>query len=139
MTTLTTTKTATTATQTNVETAREALELLATGATAGVDSFDRLFAPNVRHYGPARDFCPADLLMQGQPETFAGFSERSVEIHELSPIGNRVMAQITFSGRHTGEFQHHAGNGAVREAKGLVMFRFSGGRIVEASSVLHWR
>lgn len=133
-----TTMTTANSTQANIEAAREAIELLGTGAIAEDGSLERLFAPNVRHFGPGRDFCPATLLLEGQPEPFAGFSDRQVEVHDLSTIGNRVMARITFTGRHTGQYQDCDASGEIKMAKGLVTLRFGGGRITEASSVLRW-
>lgn len=125
-------------TQANIEAAREAIELLGTGAIAEDGSLERLFAPNVRHFGPGRDFCPATLLLQGQPEPFAGFSEREIEVHDLTTIGSRVMARVTFSGHHTAQYQGCDATGELKVARGLVTLRFGGGRITEASSVLRW-
>lgn len=135
--------TTTTMTQTNVrtelETAREAIELLGSDSDAARDTFARLFAPGVRHYGPGRELCAATALLQGQPDSFAGFTDRAIAIHDLSYSGQKVIARATFTGTHDGEFSGCQGRGERQTADALIVLSFEGGRIAHASSVLHWR
>ena len=135
----------TTATMTRIDvdmelaTAREAIELLASDSNAARETFGRLFAPGVRHYGPGRELCAATALLQGQPDTFAGFSDRTVQIHDLSRSGEKIIGRVTFSGTHSGEFNGSRGVGQRRTADTLIVLSFEDGRISNASSVLNWR
>ncbi len=119
--------------------AREAIELLGGNVVAAPGKFSRLFTPDVRHYGPGRDFCTATALVQDQPETFAGFSDRSIVIHDLTQSGDRVLANVTFSGQHTADFRGCTASGERQTADALVVLRFEDGQIAVASSVLRWR
>jgi predicted ester cyclase len=136
MTTATLTKTTI---DTELATAREAIELLGSDSDAARDSFRRLFAPGVRHYGPGRELCAATALLQGQPDTFAGFSDRTVQIDDLSRSGEKIIGRVTFAGTHCGEFNGSQGAGQRRTADALIVLSFEDGRISNASSVLNWR
>lgn len=101
---------------------------------------DRLFASDLAIFGPARENCGS--LPQARPgyDLFSGFSEAELDVTDMVPSGDRVIAYVNFSGIHTGEFEGHGPTGRRMSADGMVVFRFcADGLIAEQWSVLRWR
>jgi predicted ester cyclase len=63
----------------------------------------------------------------------SGFSERRLAVEDLVAEGDEVVARMTFSGRHTGEFFGVAPTGRRVRFTGIVWFRIAEGKIVK-----HW-
>jgi predicted ester cyclase len=101
--------------------------------TGDLNEADELFAPDfiVRHLD-------APELDRGGWKEFSrpfvsGFSERRLAVEGLVTEGDQVVARMTFSGRHTGEFFGIAPTEREVRFTGIVWFRIAEGKIVE-----HW-
>jgi steroid delta-isomerase-like uncharacterized protein len=101
--------------------------------TGDLNEADELFAPDfiVRHLD-APELDRGGWKQFSQPFV-SGFSERRLTVEDLVTEGNEVVARMTFSGRHTGEFFGVAPAGREVRFTGIVWFRISEGKIVE-----HW-
>jgi len=103
--------------------------------TGNLDDADELFAPNftLRHL----DAPSPELDREGWKELsrpfISGLSERRLEVEDLVAEGDGVVARVTFSSRHTGNFQGIPPTDREVETTGMVWFRITGGKIVE-----HW-
>ena len=101
--------------------------------TGDLDEADELFAPDfiIRHLDAP------ELDREGWKEFsrpfVSGFSERWLTVEDLVTEGHEVVARMTFSGRHTGEFFGVAPTGREVRFTGIVWFRIAKGKIVE-----HW-
>lgn len=62
---------------------------------------------------------------------FEAFSEFTSEVHEMVAEGDRVMARVSYSGVHDGEFLGIEATGTHVEVEEFLSFRFEDGEIAE--------
>jgi predicted ester cyclase len=72
-------------------------------------------------------------LREGMRRAGAGVSDATFEIHDLIAEGDRVVARLTSSARHTGMFMGLEPTGNRYSIDEIHIFRISGGQLVE-----HW-
>src|SRR5829696_3874853 len=72
-------------------------------------------------------------LRAGMKRAGAGVSDPQFEIHDLIAEGDRVVARLTTSARHTGTFMGLEGTGNRYSIDEIHIFRIRDGRLVE-----HW-
>jgi predicted ester cyclase len=117
-------------TQQNSDIVRRYAQMFDTG---NFDEADELFVPDfiVRHLDAPELDCEG--WKEFSRPFVSGFSKRQLVVEDLVTEGNEVVARMTFSGRHTGEFFGVAPTGREVRFTGIVWFRISEGKIIE-----HW-
>ena len=104
-------------------------------STGGSDLLDEVVADDFVDHDP----------MPGQPQGLVGiklavdsfrsaFPDGEMVVDELIAEGDRVVARVTMSGTHRGEYAGLAGTGRAVRAEGVEVFRLADGKLAEGWS-----
>lgn len=97
--------------------------------------WERFIAPDFERHDPGLDFVvrgPAGVARLGEV-LHSAFSDIEMHVAEVIAEGDRVLARLRFTGRHTGEFQGAPATGNTVDVKVMDYFRVAEGRLAE-----HW-
>lgn len=97
--------------------------------------WERLIAPDFVRHDPGLDFevlGPAGVAKLGEV-LHGGFSDIEMHVAEVIAEGDRVLARLRFTGRHTGAFQGTPATGSTVDIAVMDYFRVANGRLAE-----HW-
>lgn len=112
---------------------RDLYHAYSTGDTANLE---QIFGPGYVDRSAAKDE-PNDLeaLRHHIAAFWAAFPDGRIVIRDLLADGDKVVARVTLSGTHQGEFVGIAPSGAPVVADGVETFRFLHGMVVESWSM----
>jgi steroid delta-isomerase-like uncharacterized protein len=104
-------------------------------STGGVDLLDEVVAEGFIDHDPMPDQ-PAGLvgLKQAVGSFRSAFPDGEMVIEDLVAEGNKVVARVSMSGTHRGEYAGLPGTGRLIRSEGVEIFRIDGGKIVEGWS-----
>ncbi|MCJ2099786.1 ester cyclase [Methylobacterium sp. E-046] len=97
--------------------------------------WERFIAPDFVRHDPGLDFevrGPAGVARLGEV-LHGGFSDIEMHVAEVIAEGDRVLAHLRFTGRHTGTFQGTPATGNAVDIAVMDFFRVVDGRLTE-----HW-
>ena len=120
----------------NIALVSRAMELLLVDADP--DEIAELYAPGFRYHEPRHELSGVPGALRICDGYLAGFSDVEVQMDSIEAVGDRVKAQMTLRGRHTGSFEGHQPSGREMVASGFFVHRISDGRIAETWATLRW-
>jgi steroid delta-isomerase-like uncharacterized protein len=104
-------------------------------STGGVDLLDEVVADDFLDHDPMPGQPPGLLgLKQAIGEFRAAFPDGEMVVDDLVAEGDRVVARVTMSGTHRGEYAGMPGTGRAVRAEGIEIFRVGRGKIAEGWS-----
>jgi steroid delta-isomerase-like uncharacterized protein len=104
-------------------------------STGGLDLMEEVVADDFLDHDPMPGQ-PAGLLglKQAVGEFRAAFPDGEMVVDDLVAEGDRVVARVTMSGTHRGEYAGMPGTGRAVRAEGIEIFRVAHGKIAEGWS-----
>jgi steroid delta-isomerase-like uncharacterized protein len=95
---------------------------------------DEVFAPDVVMYHPTSPtpVRGVETIKQGAAGLRAAFPDNIGTIHDVIGEGDRVVVRWTLRGTHKGAFMGVEPTGKAIAVPGISMYRFAGGKVVEA-------
>lgn len=104
-------------------------------STGGVDLLDEVVAEGFIDHDPMPDQ-PAGLvgLKQAVGSFRSAFPDGEMVVEDFVAEGNKVVARVSMSGTHRGEYAGLPGTGRLIRSEGVEIFRIADGKIVEGWS-----
>lgn len=102
------------------------------GWTGSLDLADEIFSPNLVTNGIP---VGTDGPKQNNRNRLEGFPDLRIVIDELLEIDDRVVVRLTWTGTHTGWYSGVPPSGKSVRVRGLAIWRFAEGKVVEIWSV----
>lgn len=104
-------------------------------STGGLDLLDDVVADEFIDHDPIPDQ-PGGLigLKQAVASFRSAFPDGEMIVNDIVAEGNRVVARVSMSGTHRGEYGGVPGTGQVIRSEGIEIFRIAKGKIVEGWS-----
>ena len=97
-----------------------------------VDLMDELFEAKCVYHGPFGETVRGRKAMKQMVAAWlTAFPGAHCTIDDMVSAGDKVIGHFAFTGTHRGEFLGVAPTGKRVKVKGIVMSRFSGGKLVE--------
>lgn len=104
-------------------------------STGGLDLLEEVVADNFVDHDPMPDQPPGLAGLKQAVTAFrSAFPDGEMVIDHLVAEGDRVVAQVSMSGTHWGEYGGLPGTGKVVRSQGVEIFRVAKGKIVEGWS-----
>ncbi len=97
-----------------------------------LDALDEIVASDITDHDPAPGQAPG---LEGVKQYFsslhAAFPDFHMEVEDMIAEGDKVVARISWSGTHQGEFMGIAPTGNRVEVSGIDIVRITDGKVVE--------
>jgi steroid delta-isomerase-like uncharacterized protein len=104
-------------------------------STGGGDLLDEVVADDFLDHDPMPGQPPGLVGLKLAVNSFrTAFPDGEMVVDELVAEGDRVVARVTMSGTHRGEYAGMPGTGRAVRAEGIEIFRLADGKLVEGWS-----
>jgi steroid delta-isomerase-like uncharacterized protein len=104
-------------------------------STGGLDLLDEVVADDFVDNDPMPDQPPGLLGLKQAVGSFrSAFPDGEMAVDDLVAEGDRVVARVSMTGTHRGEYGGMPGTGHVVRSEGIEIFRIAKGKIVEGWS-----
>jgi steroid delta-isomerase-like uncharacterized protein len=104
-------------------------------STGGLDLLDEIVADDFVDHDPMPDQPPGLIGLKHAVGSFrSAFPDGEMVVNNLVAEGDRVVARVSMTGTHRGEYGGMKGTGQVVRSEGIEIFRIARGKIVEGWS-----
>ncbi|MFC2166203.1 ester cyclase, partial [Acidobacteriota bacterium] len=90
-------------------------------------------APELTYYAPSRTTSPISLeeIIEAFKMYFQGFPDHNIVIQEVVAKGDKIIARVTFTGTHTGEWSGIPATGNKIKSSTIEIWHMKDGKCVE--------
>jgi steroid delta-isomerase-like uncharacterized protein len=104
-------------------------------STGGLDLLDEIVADDFVDHDPIPDQPPGLVGLKQAVASFrSAFPDGEMIVNDIVAEGDRVVARVSMTGTHRGEYGGVPGTGQVVRSEGMEIFRMAKGKIVEGWS-----